>query len=88
MTIRLRSTKVSIPPSSGKDDVDSWMREVTAAVNGLPVSFFSTSDGPNSSNVTAPPGFIGFEVGSSSTPLWIKTASGATFWSALSHIGY
>lgn len=83
-----RPFKLRLPPSTGNPDVDSWMREVTEAVNGLPLSYFSTSDGPNSSNVTAPVGFIGIEIGSSSTPIWIKNVAGGTGWSALSHRAY
>lgn len=84
----LRPLKLRLPPSTGDADVDSWLREVANTINGLPFSYFSTSDGPNSSNVTAPVGFIGFEVGSSTTPLWIKTGSGATYWSAISYREY
>lgn len=83
-----RSIKIPQPPASGNAAVDAWMREVAAAVNALPFSVFSTSDGPNSSAVTAPPGFIGIEIGSSSTPLWLKTGSGGTYWSAISHRAY
>jgi len=82
----LKSLKIPQPPPSGSAGFDSWAREVTNVINGLPLSIISTADGPNSSNVTAPIGFIGIEIGSSSTPLWIKFGSGATYWSALSHI--
>lgn len=84
----LRPLRIPLPPSTEDQSVSAWMREITNAINGLPFSYFSTSDGPNSSVVTAPVGFIGIEVGSSVTKLWIKTNSGGTYWSALSHIGY
>jgi hypothetical protein len=63
------------------------MREVTSALNDLPLSIFSTANGPNVSNVTAPEGFIGIETGSGATRLWIKrVGSDSTGWSALSWI--
>lgn len=63
------------------------MTEVMQAVNGLPFSQFSTSDGPNQSNVTAPQGFFGIEIGSSSTKFWFKeVGSDSTGWSAVSFI--
>lgn len=77
----IRPLKVPLPPSSGNASVDAWMRDVTNAVNGLPLSVFSTSDGPNQSAVTAPEGFIGIEVGSSATRLWFKNSgSTSTGW--------
>ena len=84
----IRPRRIPLPPSVADAKLEQWMREVASAINGLPFSVFSTSDGPNTSAITAPQGFIGFEVGSSSTPLWIRTTSGATVWSALSHIAY
>ena len=84
---RLRGLKVRLPPSTGNADLDSWARDVTSALNGLPISIFSTSDGPNASNVTAPQGFLGIEIGSSSTRLWFKrSGSTSTGWSTFSHI--
>lgn len=63
------------------------MRSVTDAINGLPLSVFSTSEGPNVSAVTAPEGFLGIEIGSGATRLWIKrSGSTSTGWSALSWI--
>ena len=83
----LRSIIVSQPPSTGFAAVDRWMREVTNTINGLPVSLFSTADGPNS-KVTAPEGFIGMEIGSGVTKFWFKqTGSRNTGWSHFSHIG-
>lgn len=77
----LRPRRVPIPPPSGNARIDAWMREVADAVNGLPLSYFSTSDGPNTSRVTAPQGFLGIEVGSSATRFWIKEeGSGGTGW--------
>lgn len=85
---RIRSILVPQPPSSGIAAVDAWMRDVTNAINGLPVSIFSTSTtGPNSF-VTAPRGFVGIDVGSSVTRFWVKTTgSRNTGWSHFSHIG-
>lgn len=85
---RIRSILVPQPPASGNPAVDTWMRDVTATLNGLPFSIFSTSTtGPNS-RVTAPEGFLGIDVGSSVTKLWIKTSgSQNTGWSHFSHIG-
>ncbi len=82
MANELRSLKVSSPPSSGNPSVDQWMREITNAINGLPISIFSTADGPNESAITAPQGFIGIEIGSSSTRMWVKeSGSTSTGWS-------
>ena len=83
----LRPRRIGLPPSTGDARVDAWMREVTEAVNGLPLSYFSTSDGPNSSSVTAPQGTLGVEIGSSVTRLWIKQSGSTSIgWSALSWI--
>lgn len=84
----LRPRRIPLPPPSGSPRIDQWMREVADAFNALPFSVFSTADGPNSSNVTAPAGFLGIEVGSSSTRFWVKNASGSTNWSALSQVNY
>jgi len=86
MAIRPRRIP-NLPPISDPA-LRNWLEGVASAINGLPISVFSTSDGPNSSAVTAPVGFIGIETGSSSTPLWVKTGSGGTYWSALSHRAY
>lgn len=82
----IRPRRIPTPPPVQDAAVASWMREVTSALNEFPLSVFSTSNGPNASSVTAPEGFLGIEVGSSTTPLWIRTGSGATVWSAFSHI--
>ena len=82
----IRPIRVGLPPSTGTPSLDWWMREVTNAINGLPISVFSTSGGPNASFISAPQGFIGFETGSSVTPLWVRRFSNATSWSALSVI--
>ena len=83
----IRSIVVRQPPSTGFANVDAWMRDVTNTLNGLPVSIFSTSNGPNSA-VTAPEGFIGVETGSSVTRFWFKqSGSRNTGWSHFSHIG-
>lgn len=84
----IRPREVLNPPHVEDPKLAYWMRKVSEAINSLPISVFSTSGGPNASNVTAPEGFLGIEVGSSKTRLWVKTGSGATLWSALSHIAY
>ena len=84
----IRPRRLRIPPPVEDPNVSGWMRDVVEAFNGLPFSVFSTSDGPNSSNVTAPQGFLGFEIGSSSTKIWLKEGSGSTRWSAFSTVGY
>lgn len=78
----IRPIKVRRPPPTSDAALASWLDEVAAAINGLPISVFSTSDGPNSSNVTAPSGFIGLEIGSSNTKLWFREST----WSAVSVI--
>ena len=81
---RIRSIRVPLPPASGDARVDQWTRDVTNSVNGLPISIFSTSDGPNASRVTSPEGFLGIEVGSSATRFWVKNSgSTSTGWRAL-----
>jgi len=83
----LRPRRIPLPPPTGDARLDAWTREVAEAFNGLPLSYFSTSDGPNSSAVTAPEGFLGIEIGSSVTPFWIKrSGSTSTGWSAFSYI--
>ena len=78
---------MGLPPSTGNAALDQWTRDVTSALNGLPISIFSTSTGPNSF-VTAPEGFFGVEIGSGVTRFWIKqTGSSNTGWSHFSHIG-
>ena len=78
----IRPRGISFPPRTDDPTLDSWFEEVRSAVDGLPFSTFSTSDGPNSSAVTAPEGFIGFEIGSSVTKLWFKeSGSTSTGWS-------
>lgn len=83
----LRSRRIMSPPATGSVAFDTWLREVVGAINGLPISIFSTATGPNS-RVTAPEGFLGIEVGSGVTRLWVKqTGSSNTGWSHFSHIG-
>ena len=83
----IRTPVVPYPSSSGNGAVDDWMQEVTTAINQLPFSIFSSSDGPNESGVTAPEGFIGVEIGSSTTKFWFKTSGSTnTGWSYLSFI--
>lgn len=78
------STLHGLPPAPQIDDsnLQNWFYEVKDSIDGLPFSTFSTSDGPNQSAVTAPEGFIGVEVGSSSTKFWFKeSGSTSTGWS-------
>ena len=77
----LRSIGVSRPPPVSDPRLQSWMQDVTNALGGLPISIFSTSDGPNTSVVTATVPTLGLEIGSSSTKLWVKTGvSSSTGW--------
>ena len=78
---RINKPVVTFPPSVGTALVDNWNRQVATAINNLPFSIFSTANGPNVSKITAPEGFIGFEVGSSNTKLWVKySGSTSTGW--------
>jgi len=87
MANEIRTPRVSYPPSSGSFNIDSWMREVTVAINQLPFSIFSTIDGPNESGITSPEGFLGLEIGSSVTKFWYKTSGSTnTGWSYVSFI--
>ncbi len=80
----LRPRRLPLPPPSGDPRVDQWMNEVASAFNALPLSVFSTSDGPNESRVTAPQGFLGIEIGSSDTRFWVKeSGSTSTGWASL-----
>jgi hypothetical protein len=58
------------------------------AIEGLPLSYFSTADGPNTSGVSAPLGVLGIEIGSCATKLWFKkeASSLTTGWSQVSLI--
>ena len=81
---KIRSIRVGRTPGFGSRAIDYWADEVTNAINGLPLSIFSTSGGPNASNYTAPEGFIGFEIGSSATKHWVKAiGSDGTGWRPL-----
>lgn len=87
MAPRLRSLYVSSPPASGNRSLDDWAQQVTSVLNGLPISVFSTADGPNVSNVTAPQGYLGIEIGSGATKLWFKrSGSTSTGWSTFSYV--
>ncbi len=79
----LRPRGVSTPPQiEDNPALDSWLQEVKGAIDGLPFSTFSTSDGPNQSAFTAPEGFIGVDIGSSATKFWFKeSGSTSTGWS-------
>ena len=73
---------LSAPPAVEDPALQAWLEEVRYAFDALPFSTFSTSDGPNQSAVTAPEGFIGVEIGSSSTKFWFKeSGSTSTGWS-------
>ncbi len=78
----LRPRGISSPPQVEDAGLQSWLQEVKDAIDGLPFSTFSTSDGPNQSAYTAPEGFIGVDVGSSTTKFWFKeSGSTSTGWS-------
>jgi hypothetical protein len=86
MANEIRSFAVPYPPTTGDSSLDGWMRGVSEAINNLPISIFSTADGPNNSLVTSPEGFIGIEVGSASTltKFWFKeSGSTSTGWTPL-----
>lgn len=77
----IRPRRIMLPPPVEDPALAGWMREVATAFNALPFSVFSTADGPNESAVTAPQGFIGIEVGSCTTRLWVKkSGSTSTGW--------
>jgi hypothetical protein len=81
----IRPFGLSLPPATGNSAVDRWLQEVRSAFQGLPFSFFSTTDGPNTSAVSAPVGFFGIELGSSVTKLWFKQgSSNTTGWVSIS----
>lgn len=81
----IRPIGVSRPPATEDPALERYLQELRAAIQGLPFSVFSTSDGPNVSGVTAPVGFIGIEIGSSATKHWLKQASSnTTGWRAIS----
>lgn len=87
MANEIRSMVVPYPPSTGSSGLDSWNRSVYNVINNLPFSIFSTANGPNTSLVTAPQGFIGLEIGSGATKLWFKeSGSTSTGWSHFSFI--
>lgn len=69
-------------PSGIDPRTASYLDLVRQETEGLPLSYFSSSDGPNSSNVTAPQGTLGIEVGSSNSVLWLKEDddSASTGW--------
>jgi hypothetical protein len=76
----LRPLGLAYPPAVEDPNLQHWMQQVHDAIQGLPLSYFSTSDGPESS-VSAPIGTLGIEIGSSTTKLWIKeTGLGSTGW--------
>ena len=77
----IRPRGLSNPPSVEDEGLQSWFQEVKDALDGLPFSTFSTSDGPNESAFTSPEGFIGIEIGSSVTKFWFKeSGSTSTGW--------
>ena len=84
----LRPLGLPEPPNVEDPNLQDYLQELKAAIEGLPLSYFSTSDGPNSSNITAPLGTLGIEIGSSATKLWFKRAevSLTAGWSYLSFI--
>lgn len=61
-----------------------WLNWVSDFIKDLPsFSKFSTTNGPAASNITAPTGCIGIEIGSGLTKLWIKKAEASSAWSAI-----
>jgi len=86
--VAIRPRGLSSPPQVEDESLQAWLQEVKNALDDLPFSIFSTTDGPNSSNVTAPLGTFGIDIGSSATKLWFKRAeaSPTAGWSYLSFI--
>ena len=84
----LRPRGLPVVPRVEDPNLQLWLQEVKDAIDGLPFSYFSTSDGPNSSLITAPLGTFGVEIGSSATKFWFKKeeASLNTGWSYFSTI--
>lgn len=83
----LRPRGLPRPPSVEDPKVTAYLESIRQALEGLPLSYFSTSDGPNTSGVTAPRGTLGVEIGDSSkTRLWFKEddSSATTGWEAVS----
>jgi len=74
----IRPILLSRPPATGNQALDRWLEEVRSAIQGLPFSFFSTVDGPNASAISAPMGFLGVELGSARTKLWLKEGPSST----------
>jgi len=73
-----RVNRVTIEPRTGQPELDQWIRQVTDALNLIPLtSITSTSDGPES-NVTADPGTFLIDTGSSNTTFWVKTSGDTT----------
>jgi hypothetical protein len=69
----------------GDRQLDTFLRDLTDAINQIPnFSIISTSDGPEST-VTADAGVFGFDIGSSHTTFWAKVSGDTTTgWKALS----
>jgi hypothetical protein len=81
----LRPRGISRPPTTDNLALDWWLEDVRKAIEGLPFSYFSTSDGPNTSGVSAPLGTLGIELGSGGTKFWFKfeESSLTTGWQSI-----
>ena len=78
---------LALDDSGEEDPSENRLERVAVQLSEIPISTFSTLDGPNASGFTSPgKGQIGIETGSSSTLLWVASAPGTGNWSALSHI--
>ena len=76
--------RVGIPPYVEDQTLRDWFNQVYDALNGIPpFSIFSTSDGPNSSAITAQLGTFGIELGSAVTRVWINRFGLPSSWSAI-----
>lgn len=85
----LRPRGLGRPPKTGNPALDAWLEDVRREIEGLPFSYFSTTNGPNVSGVSAPRGFIGIETGSSATTkIWFKVTQSSltTGWSTMTLI--
>lgn len=74
----LRPRGLPPPPSRISRPIAHYLAEVQRAFNGLPFSYSSTTDGFNTSAVTAPVGTLGIEIGDGDAAHWRKIASSNT----------
>ncbi len=80
-TIRdLHALRLGPPPSSGNRALDTYLRDLTDAVNALPALSVFSYNTPES-NVTASAPTLGFNLASGHTQVWLKASGdGNTGW--------